>query len=57
MTERELEAMFKMPLVKLHKACRSFKVWLATINLAIKMGMVLERRHTIRLKDTVSIEN
>ena len=52
MTEQELETLFKMPLVRLHIACMNFKVWLATINLAIKMGMVIERRHTIRLKDS-----
>ena len=47
MTEQELELLFKMPLDKLHLSCMNFKVWLATINLAIKMGMVIERRHTL----------
>ena len=48
MTEQELETLFKMPIKNLHMACRNFKVWLSTINLAIKMGMVLERRNTLQ---------
>ena len=57
MTEQELEIMYNQPLPNLHKACqgadeKAFNMWLAQINLAIKMGMVIERRHTLRLKDS-----